>query len=135
GETGPEGVGFISDDHIDVLLATHRIAFAYSDKGGPYGENHEGVKAAFLLGADRMSRVLALPVDPEKRVSANAIDSLPLGLRARVASLALLAPIPLAQLDEKMIPAGLDYRGWRSARPPRHPLTGRSRGRPDRYGG
>lgn len=106
GETGPEGVGFISDDHIDVLLAAHRIAFAYSDKGGPHGENHEGVKAAFLLGADRMSRVLALPVDAEKCVSADAIDSLPLGLRVRIEGLALPAPIPLARLIEKMIPLG-----------------------------
>jgi len=72
GEVGPEGIGFVSDDYIDVLLARHRIAFTYSDMGGPLGETHEGVKAAFLLGAARMSRVLALPGlgDVYKRQSA-----------------------------------------------------------------
>lgn len=106
GEVGPEGVGFVSDDHIDVLLAGHRIAFTYSDKGGPVGENHEGVKAAFLLGADRMSRVLALAVDAQKRVPADAIDALPLGLRVRIERLGLPPPISLARLVEKMIPLG-----------------------------
>ena len=94
GEVGPEGVGFVSDDHIDALLAGQRIAFTYSDKGGPVGENREGVKAAFLLGADRMSRVLALAVDAQKRVPADAIDSLPLGLRVRIGRLGLPPPIP-----------------------------------------
>src|SRR5690606_28944914 len=27
GEVGPEGLGFLSDDHIDILLAENRIAF------------------------------------------------------------------------------------------------------------
>jgi len=65
-EVGPEGVGFVSDNHIDALLADDRIALTYSDKGELFGANREGVKAAFLLGADRMSRVLALPVDADK---------------------------------------------------------------------
>ena len=106
GEVGPEGIGFVSDDYIDVLLARHRIAFTYSDMGGPLGETHEGVKAAFLLGAARMSRVLALPVDAEKRVPADAIDTLPLGRRIRIERLALPSPIPLARNVEKMIPLG-----------------------------
>lgn len=105
GEIGPEGIGFISDDHIDVLLAKRRIAFTYSDKDGPAFENREGVKAAFLIGAARMSRVLGLPVDAEKRVPPDAIDTLPLVLRVRI-SLALPSPIPLARLVEKMIPLG-----------------------------
>ena len=101
GEVGPEGVGFVSDDHIDALLAGQRIAFTYSDKGGPVGENREGVKAAFLLGADRMSRVLALAVDAQKRVPADAIDSLPLGLRVRIGRLRSRYPTSMSagQID------------------------------------
>lgn len=106
GEIGPEGVGYISDDHIDVLRAEHRIACSYSDRDGPAGENHDGVKATFLLGAFRMSRVLALPVDAEKRVPSDAIDTLPPVLRARFERLALAAPVPLARLVEKAIPLG-----------------------------
>lgn len=107
GELGPEGVGYVSDDHIDVLLARHRIAYSYSDKDGPAGENHDGVKATFLLGAFRMSRVLALPVDAGKRVTPDAITTLPLGLRACLERLALPSPIPLARLVEKTIPLGV----------------------------
>lgn len=106
GEIGPEGVGFISDDQIDMLLAGHRIAFTYSEKGGPLGEKRDGIAAAFLLGADRMSRVLALPVDAQNRVPASAIDSLPLGLRVHLEPLAATAPASLARLVEKMIPLG-----------------------------
>lgn len=106
GEIGPEGVGYISDDHIDVLRAGHRIACSYSDKDGPAGENHDGVKATFMLGAFRMSRVLALPVDAERRVPSDAMDTLPLVLRARLERLALPPPVPLARLVEKTIPLG-----------------------------
>lgn len=106
GEIGPEGVGFVSDDHIDVLLAGHRIACSYSDRDGPAGENQDGVKATFLLGVFRMSRVLALPFDAEKRVPPDAIDTLPLVLRARFERLALASPAPLARLVEKAIPLG-----------------------------
>lgn len=106
GEVGPEGVGFVSDDHIDTLLADDRIALTYSDKGELFGANREGVKAAFLLGADRMSRVLALPVDADKLVPLDAIDSLPLGLRVRIEGLGLAGPVPLARLVERMIPLG-----------------------------
>ena len=106
GEIGPEGVGYVSDDHIDVLLAGHRIAHFYSDRDGPAGENHDGVKATFLLGVFRMSRVLALPLDAEKRVPSDAIDTLPLVLRARFERLALPSPVPLARLVEKTIPLG-----------------------------
>lgn len=106
GEVGPEGLGFLSDDHIDILLAENRIAFTFCDMGGPLGENREGVKAAFLLGASRMSRVLSLPLDDEKRTLPDAIDTLPLGLRARIKGLGLSAPIPLAQLIESLIPFG-----------------------------
>lgn len=102
----PGEVGFISDDHIDVLLAKRRIAFTSSDKDGPAGENREGLKAAFLLGVVRMSRILGLPVDAQKRVPPDAIETLPLALRIRVERLALPAPIPLARLIEKTIPLG-----------------------------
>ena len=106
GEIGPEGIGFISDDHIDVLRAKGRIAFTYSDETGPAFENREGVKAAFLVGAARMSRVLSLPVDAERRVPSDAMDTLPLGLRVRLERLALPTPVPLARLVEKAIPLG-----------------------------
>lgn len=106
GEVGPEGIGFISDDHIDVLLAKRRIAFSYSDAGGPAGDNREGVRATFLVGAARMSRILGLPVDEQRRVLPDAIDTLPLVLRAHIKRLALLSPIPLARLIEKMMPLG-----------------------------
>nr|WP_168550539.1 hypothetical protein [Paracoccus aminophilus] len=106
GEIGPEGVGYICDDQIDMLLAGHRIAFTHSEMGGPPGENRDGIAAAFLLGADRMSRVLALPVDAQKCVPASAIASLSLGLRVRLEPLAAVAPAPLARLVEKMIPLG-----------------------------
>ena len=106
GETGPEGVGFISDDQIDVLLAHHRITFTHSEKGGPHDGNRDGIAAAFLLGANRMSRVLALPVDAQKRVPASAIVSLSLGLRVQLEHMVSTAPAPLAGLIEKMIPLG-----------------------------
>lgn len=106
GEIGPHGIGFISDDHIDVLLAKRRIALTYSERNGPVGESREALKAAFLLGAFRMSRVLGLPVDAEKRVAPETIDTLPLVLRARIESLALPSSIPLARLVEKIIPLG-----------------------------
>jgi hypothetical protein len=93
GEIGPKCVGYVSDDHIDVLLAGHRIAYSYSDRDGPAGENHDGVKATFLLGVFRMSRVLALPLDAEKRVPSDAIDTLPLVLRARFERLAVLSRV------------------------------------------
>lgn len=103
----PHGeIGFVSDDHIDVLLAKGRIAFSYSDKSGPADANHDGVKAAFLLGAARMGLVLGLPADAQKRVPPDAIDTLPLVLRVRIESLALPSPIPLARIVEKMIPLG-----------------------------
>lgn len=105
-EIGPEGLGFISDDHIDVLLAKGRIAFSYSDRDGPAGDNREGVKATFLLGAARMSRLIGLPVDAEKRVLPDAIDALPLVLRVGIERLALPSPSPLARLVEKMVPLG-----------------------------
>ncbi|SIS92390.1 hypothetical protein [Phaeovulum vinaykumarii] len=106
GEIGPEGLGFVSDDYIDTLLAGHRIAFTFSDRAGPPGDNREGVKAAFLLGADRMRRVLALPVDANKCVSADAIAALPLGLRGHLETRTLPALVPLARLVERMIPLG-----------------------------
>lgn len=53
-----------------------------------------------------MSRVLARPVDANKCVSADTIASLPLGLRTRLETLVLPAPVALARLIERMIPLG-----------------------------
>lgn len=106
GEIGPHGIGFISDDHIDVLRAKHRIALISSERDSQVGERREALKATFLLGAARMSRVLGLPVDAQKRVLPETIDTLPLSLRVRIESLALSSPMPLARLVEKIIPLG-----------------------------
>lgn len=99
-------VGFVSDDHIDALLARRSIAFAYSEMSGPIGDDPESLKAAFRLGAARMSRVLGLPIDGERRVSPDAIATLPLVLRIKVESLDLPSPVPLAALVEMTIPLG-----------------------------
>lgn len=104
GEIGPHGISFVSDDHIDVLLAKRRIALIYSERDGPVATQHEALKAAFLLGAARMGRVLVLPVDEQKRVLPETVDTLPLSLRVLIERLALPAPIPLARLVEKIIP-------------------------------
>lgn len=106
GEAAHHGVGYVSDDHIDVLLAQRRIAWPYSDPDGPAGDNREGVTAAFLLGVRRMSLILGLPADAHKRVLPDAIDALPLVLRASIEHLALPSPVPLARLVEVMLPLG-----------------------------
>lgn len=86
------------------MLAANRIALYDSDGDELLGESHEGIKAAFLLGANRMSRIMALPVDAQKCVPSEAISSLPLGLRVHIDGLGLPEPFALAQLVEKMIP-------------------------------
>ena len=102
----PGKVGFVSDDHIDALLASGHVAFFYSEMSGPIDGDHQTLKAAFLLGAARMKCILDLPVDAEKRVQRTAIDTLPLSQRVLAQSLALPAPIPLARLVEAMLPLG-----------------------------
>lgn len=102
----PGTLGFVSDDHIDALLASRSIAFAYSEMSGPIGDDPESLKAAFRLGAARMGRVLGLPVDAERRVSSDAIATLPLVLRIKLESLDLPSPAPLAALVELTIPLG-----------------------------
>jgi hypothetical protein len=102
----PRDLGFVSDDHIDALLAKRSIAFSYSEMNGRLGADRESLKAAFLLGAARMSRVLGLPVDADKRVSPGAIKTLPLVLRTKIESLDLPSPAPLASLVEMAIPLG-----------------------------
>lgn len=102
----PGLVGFVSDDHIDALLAERRIAYTFSEMNGPAGIDREGARAGFLLGAARMIAVLGLPVDEANRILPHAMASLPLAVRVWVNHLALPSPIPLVRLVEASIPLG-----------------------------
>lgn len=101
----PGQVGFVSDDHIDELLKLGRIASTFCEMSGLTTYSRAGLKAAVLLGASRMQRVLALPAE-NGQVAADAFNTLPLALRWQFASVAILGSVPLALLVEKMIPLG-----------------------------
>ena len=101
----PDLVGFISDEHIDELLTEGRIASTFCEMSGVTAYSRDGLKAAVLLGATRMQTVLDLPAEDGK-VSADAIDTLPLSLRWQFASSALAGSVPHALLVEKMVPLG-----------------------------
>lgn len=101
----PDLVGFVSDDHIDELLKLGRIASTFCEMSGLTNYSHAGLKAAVLLGASRMQRVLALPAE-NGQVAADAFSTLPLALRWQFSSMALVGSVPLALLIEKMIPLG-----------------------------
>jgi len=101
----PDLVGFVCDDHIDELLAAGRIASTFCEMSGVTTYSHAGLKAAVLLGASRMQRVLALPAE-NGQVAPDAINTLPLGLRWQFSSMALVGSVPLVLLVEKMIPLG-----------------------------
>jgi len=102
---GPELVGYISDSHIDALLSSGQIASTFWEMSGITPYSHAGHKAAFLLGATRMQKVLALPSEAGQ-VEAKAIDALPLSLRWQFAGVCLVGYAPHAYLVEKMIPLG-----------------------------
>lgn len=104
-DTRPDVVGFVSDDCIDGLLAAGRIASTFCEMSGVTAYSREGLKAAVLLGASRMQKVLDLPAEDGK-VSAAAINTLPLSLRWQFAGLALTNTVSRALLVEKMIPLG-----------------------------
>jgi hypothetical protein len=101
----PGQVGFISDNHIDELLARGRIASTFCEMSGLTAYSHAGLKAAVLLGASRMQKVLALPAE-RGQVASDTLNTLPLALRWQFASLALVASVPITLLVEKMIPLG-----------------------------
>lgn len=97
-------VGFVSDDHIDELLRLGRIALA--NPPDPAAFDRAALKAAFMLGAQRMRNVLALPASASGEVQPEALESLPLSLRVRLAGLVEYGPVPLSLLVEKAIPLG-----------------------------
>ena len=104
-DTPPEPAGYISDDHIDELLALGRIASTFCEMSGVTAYSRAGLKAAVLLGASRMRKILALPSDGGQ-VSIDAIDTLPLSLRWQFSKTAITGSIPKTLLIEKMIPLG-----------------------------
>lgn len=104
-DTPPEQTGFVSDDHIDELLRLGRIASSFCEMSGVTTYSHAGLKAAVLLGASRMQKILALPSD-DGQVTAEAIDTLPLSLRWQFAKSAITGFIAKTFLVEKMIPLG-----------------------------
>lgn len=101
----PDLVGFVSDDHIDELLMAGHIASTFCEMSGVTSYSRDGLKAAVLLGATRMQKVLDLPAENGK-VSATTIDTLPLSLRWQFARSALAGSVPHALLVEKMVPLG-----------------------------
>lgn len=101
----PDLVGFVSDDHIDELLAAGRIASTFCERSGLTSYSYAGLKAAVLLGASRMQKALALPAENGK-ITPDTLNTLPLALRWQFAPMALFASVPLTLLIEKMIPLG-----------------------------
>lgn len=98
-------VGFTSDNHIDELLTEGRIASTFCEMSGVTAYSRDGLKAAVLLDATRMQKVLDLPAQ-DGMVSAAVIDTLPLSLRWQFTSSALAGSVPHALLVEKMVPLG-----------------------------
>lgn len=101
----PDLIGFVSDDHIDALLAVGRIASTFCEMSGVTAYSHAGLKGAVLLGASRMQKVLARPAE-NGQVATDALDTLPLSLRWQFASMAVIGFIARTLLVEKMIPLG-----------------------------
>lgn len=113
--TQPPGqVGFVSDDHIDELLALGRIVFTFSEMSGPAGVTRSGLKAAFLLGVSRMNQILRLTPDSNGRVSREIIDTLPLALRFQLNGLGIFDSIPFTSLITGALPLGSSYKNAES---------------------
>lgn len=101
----PDLVGFVSDDHIDELLAAGRIASTFCEMSGLTAYSRAGLKASVLLGASRMQKVLALPAE-NGQVAPDTLNTLPLALRWQFAPMALFGSVSLTLLVERMMPLG-----------------------------